>query len=267
MKKQYTVSLAFVDWETMIIEADSPEEALAIARESELEGTWDAPSTCRERMEEDDTVYGVGGTETSTKVMTYIRRKRESIERSIVPNFDNTRQIAIIWDIDDVRHERPYLTKAQAMEVLENVHRKHDATLGVSWETLQIHSDMMFSFDPPCAEESFLDCQHKVMHKDWECNPLKCPSRGAPRLVFYAYDVWGNREDGWEVNDRQQVGAATIYAFTDGNEDDKILESVRKLYGFDVKEIEIFENSDEHVIMFQNKETKKPLGEYVVEEV
>ena len=59
-------------------------------------------------------------------------------------NFDPTRQIAIIWDIADVQSVRSGLTDEQAMEVLSDVKRKHDATMGVCWDTLEIYADSMF---------------------------------------------------------------------------------------------------------------------------
>lgn len=44
--------------------------------------------------------------------------------------------IAFGWCVADVKTVRPDLTKEQAGEVLRKVAREHDATLGVTWETL-----------------------------------------------------------------------------------------------------------------------------------
>jgi len=67
---------------------------------------------------------------------------------------DTSRQIAIIWDIDDVKSIRPHLNDEQAMEVLENVKRKHDAELGVTWQTLEIWADELF----PEEDRPYKEC-------------------------------------------------------------------------------------------------------------
>ena len=60
------------------------------------------------------------------------------------PEIDPDTQIAIIWSIEDVQSERSHLTDTQAMDVLENVKAKHDADLGVSWETPRIVADELY---------------------------------------------------------------------------------------------------------------------------
>jgi hypothetical protein len=51
-------------------------------------------------------------------------------------NFNPERQIAIIWSIEDVKSIRPDLSDDECMEVLGMVQNKHDASLGVTWDTL-----------------------------------------------------------------------------------------------------------------------------------
>lgn len=52
-------------------------------------------------------------------------------------NFDPNTQIAIIWSIEDV-HSLDYgLTDAQAWDVLVVCKDNHDATRGITWETLE----------------------------------------------------------------------------------------------------------------------------------
>ena len=58
--------------------------------------------------------------------------------------FDPSRQIAIIGDIDDVKHIRPDLSDEQAMEVLLEVKDCHDAEWGASWATLETVADDLF---------------------------------------------------------------------------------------------------------------------------
>jgi len=56
--------------------------------------------------------------------------------------------IALYWTIDDVISTSAsrdiILTKKQAREVLDEVLRNHDANYGVSWDTLDIVTDMLF---------------------------------------------------------------------------------------------------------------------------
>jgi hypothetical protein len=66
---------------------------------------------------------------------------------------DKRDSIAIVWMTDDVLSIRPDLTEDQAMEVLVRVDRKHDASIGVSWETLEIYADDMFPAPDEGEEE------------------------------------------------------------------------------------------------------------------
>lgn len=45
-------------------------------------------------------------------------------------------EIAIVWSVDDVMEECKWLTKEQAYDVLHHLDRKHDANIGVNWETI-----------------------------------------------------------------------------------------------------------------------------------
>ncbi len=55
-----------------------------------------------------------------------------------------SRQIAIVWSIEDVKEVRPHLTDNQAWEVLQLVEQSHDANFGVSWETLDSAAQSLF---------------------------------------------------------------------------------------------------------------------------
>ena len=52
-------------------------------------------------------------------------------------------QIAIVWTIEDVlehaRQLKVRITNAQAREILFQVQNKHDASLGINWDTLEFH--------------------------------------------------------------------------------------------------------------------------------
>jgi hypothetical protein len=52
--------------------------------------------------------------------------------------------IRIKWHIDDVLSVRPDLTDLQAYQVLEDIKKNHDATIGVNWEVIEIVSDILF---------------------------------------------------------------------------------------------------------------------------
>ncbi len=54
---------------------------------------------------------------------------------------DPTRQIAIIWDIDDVKELDDSLTDEQAMDVLRAFERQHDGSMEQMWLDLQYHLD------------------------------------------------------------------------------------------------------------------------------
>jgi hypothetical protein len=59
-------------------------------------------------------------------------------------DFDPTRQVAIVWSIEDVQQVRPDLNDDQCMEVLGAVVDKHDACIGVSWDTLEVWADYCY---------------------------------------------------------------------------------------------------------------------------
>lgn len=62
-------------------------------------------------------------------------------------------QIAVIWSIEDVQEIRPDLTEEQAWDVLQETRRRHDATLGISWDTLEFHANSMFGDAPETDNE------------------------------------------------------------------------------------------------------------------
>lgn len=54
---------------------------------------------------------------------------------------DKTGKISIVWCIEDVQSVRAHLDDDQAMDVLEMVLNNHDASIGVSWDTLEYYAD------------------------------------------------------------------------------------------------------------------------------
>jgi hypothetical protein len=65
-----------------------------------------------------------------------------------------TEEIAIIWHIEDVQNVRPNLTNQQASDVLIHLKKNHDANLGITWDTIEIATDLLF---PP-----------NEMHSKWK---------------------------------------------------------------------------------------------------
>lgn len=62
-------------------------------------------------------------------------------------DFDETRQIAIIWDIADVhsraKEQHINITDEQALEILHNMKRQHDASIGINWDVIDAHLDSL----------------------------------------------------------------------------------------------------------------------------
>lgn len=59
-------------------------------------------------------------------------------------NLDTTRYIG--WSVDDVKSEdiRPDLDDVEALNVLDHIINKHDATIGVTWTTLVYVANSMY---------------------------------------------------------------------------------------------------------------------------
>ena len=64
------------------------------------------------------------------------------------------RMIGVVWCIEDVKEVRPDLTDDQAWEVLQEVERKHNAEIGISWFTLQVFADELFPESETSAKET-----------------------------------------------------------------------------------------------------------------
>ena len=56
----------------------------------------------------------------------------------------NEDSISIVWCIDDVKEVRPDLDDEQAWDVLQTVKDNHDATMGISWDTLEYAADHLY---------------------------------------------------------------------------------------------------------------------------
>lgn len=52
--------------------------------------------------------------------------------------------VSIKWSTEDVWAVRPGLTEQQADEVLDEVVRNHDASIGANWDVIGIVADSIF---------------------------------------------------------------------------------------------------------------------------
>ena len=60
-------------------------------------------------------------------------------EMSVNPDF-----LLSVWHIDDVKESSDHdLTDAQCREVLRRVDRHHDANIGINWDVINFHADMV----------------------------------------------------------------------------------------------------------------------------
>jgi hypothetical protein len=67
--------------------------------------------------------------------------------------------IAILWGIEDVKDQAekngyPEVSDAQAMEILEMVEDGHDASEGITWDTLWYYTDDYFSHTSTIIDHS-----------------------------------------------------------------------------------------------------------------
>jgi hypothetical protein len=73
---------------------------------------------------------------------------------------------------------------------------------------------------------------------------------------WISYDVWGNENDGWEVN--AAYSTSVVYRLPPEASDETILKTV---WEDDSNEVEIESYSTEDTVYFVSKDDSKPLGE------
>jgi hypothetical protein len=77
-----------------------------------------------------------------------------------------------------------------------------------------------------------------------------------PAWRWISYDVWGNQEDGWDVN--AAYPTSVVYRLSEDASDEAILKTVWEACADKVK---LEWSSVEDTIFFSAKETSEPLGE------
>ena len=56
----------------------------------------------------------------------------------------DSRQVAVVWGIEDVQHRRPDLTADQSWEVLQRCRSVHDCTVGFTLDLIDSVTEGMF---------------------------------------------------------------------------------------------------------------------------
>lgn len=51
--------------------------------------------------------------------------------------------ISISWNVEDVLEVCPQLSREEAIEVLQLADAKHDACVGICWETFEVYADII----------------------------------------------------------------------------------------------------------------------------
>lgn len=65
---------------------------------------------------------------------------------------DTNREIAVIWEVDDVLVLRPELSDEQAWQVLQHAKRHHDAGIGLNWESLEAAAEALYGPEPETSD-------------------------------------------------------------------------------------------------------------------
>lgn len=66
------------------------------------------------------------------------------------------RQVAIVWNIEDVQAVRPDLTDEQSWEVLKRCIRIHDCEVGFTWHLIHVVADDLFPTRSNANEETMV---------------------------------------------------------------------------------------------------------------
>lgn len=64
---------------------------------------------------------------------------REALEEGLNEAFGDERWVS--WHVSDVKSVFPHLTDRQCHNILDRVVRKHDATIGISWDVIAEYED------------------------------------------------------------------------------------------------------------------------------
>jgi len=75
----------------------------------------------------------------------YIKICREWLEAKMTKKIEIADdEIAIIWSVEDIKTQCPWLSDDDAYEVLCRLDQKHDASIGINWDVIDVTADIMF---------------------------------------------------------------------------------------------------------------------------
>jgi len=75
----------------------------------------------------------------------YIKICREWLEAKMTKKIEIADdEIAIIWSVEDIKTQCPWLNDDDAYEVLCRLDQKHDASIGINWDVIDVTADIMF---------------------------------------------------------------------------------------------------------------------------
>ena len=75
----------------------------------------------------------------------YIKICREWLEAKMTKKIEIADdEIAIIWSVEDIKTQCPWLSDDDAYEVLCRLDHKHDASIGINWDVIDITATIMF---------------------------------------------------------------------------------------------------------------------------
>lgn len=80
------------------------------------------------------------------KIAEEIIDRSDNADTLITQHYDSTDRIALIWGIDDVKFQADELgielSDQQAFDILHDINRKHDASIGVNWDVIKCYIDI-----------------------------------------------------------------------------------------------------------------------------
>jgi hypothetical protein len=71
------------------------------------------------------------------KLCSYHKERIAEKQLATQSNTKLTRQISVTWNADDIREICPDFTDIQCSRALEYIKSNHDASIGISWDTIQ----------------------------------------------------------------------------------------------------------------------------------
>ena len=83
------------------------------------------------------------------------------------------------------------------------------------------------------------------------------------KVTAWSYDVWGNKRDGYEVNDRSKIGTFTLSPRT-LKSDKAFVRWVKRTLGIKPR-VRVTLDGDDKTIYVEHKSSGYPLGEIDIE--